>query len=306
MFRSVYSTSVFSLIALCLCLSPGIMWPDNWLQEGPEGFSDVEVEANKYIIARPKRLLNIKTIMGYFSNAAVVLLTFGLCSPYLAMAIIASTTVTVGMWLMFLGRFTHYRVYGIPKYEDHALISLDTQVSEAIGLIKVCVWPVVNSSCLFFAFLCWDMAGDEVGVVDAIFIPCIALSMPFLIWASIRLFEWKTDQKLFNLSSKRDSDSRLVKRLTGSESILSFMKFTVELHTRPSMADSEGRDQSRPPSDENSSPTITKKNGPGRSRRAGSLVGVVNQSRNRGRTASGEAGLGGDSDVVSPLHHNVI
>jgi hypothetical protein len=200
------------------------MWPDNWIQEGPDVFSSEELQANKYVIARPKRLLNVKAVMSYFSNVAVILLTFGLCSPFLALALIASTTVTCAVWLMFLGRFMHYRVFGIPKYEDHAVISLNKQLSEAIGLLKVCVWPVVNSSCLFFAFLCWDMAGDEVGVSDAIYIPCIALSMPVLIWASIRIFEWHTQQKIFNLASKSGS---VFKRLTGG----SFRKSVLELRS---------------------------------------------------------------------------
>ena len=200
----------------------GIIWPDNWLQEGPDAFSPEEAAANKYVIARGKRLLNIKTVTSLFANAAVILLTFGLCSPYLALAIIAATVLTCFVWLLFIGRFMHYRIYGIPEFEDNALITFDKQVSDAISLMKVCVWPIVNSSCFFFAFLCWDMAGDEVGFTGALFIPCIAVCMPILISVTIRFFEWKTDQKIFNL--KRDSNFFSRFRRDGS-----FVKAALEL-----------------------------------------------------------------------------
>ena len=222
----------YSVLVCCLNVvsswcwyAAGIVWPDNWLQDGPEVFTPEEVAANKYIIARPKRLLNTKTVISYFANAAVILLTFGLCSPFLALAIIASTVLTSAVWLMFVGRFMHYRVYGLPTYEDQAMIALELQVAEAIGMIKVCVWPIVVSSCLFFAFLCWDMAGDEVGVTKALYIPIIAISMPVLIWGCIHVFEWQTQQKVFNLRTRKRSGS-LVTRLTrGSSFVKSMVEF---------------------------------------------------------------------------------
>ena len=81
----------------------GIMWPEYWLQD-----SDDVLARNKAIVESDAGImLKIRTIFcNDVLNNWLLLLTFGLCSPVLAVAIVCAVLLKMSLWVMLIGRFT--------------------------------------------------------------------------------------------------------------------------------------------------------------------------------------------------------
>lgn len=160
--------------------------------------------------ANPSMLYNTKTVVTFdILHNISVLFTFGLCSPFLTIIISLAMILKTNMWLILLGRFLNlFKFEGSGrKVSDIAEDEVDEKISAhkekipvsvtdihpaLIALKEVCipledvfrhsVWPIVWSSALFFSFLCWDLSADKAGWKEAIWIPCVAISFPVLMW----------------------------------------------------------------------------------------------------------------------------
>ena len=99
------------LLAVLTCLSHdsipssvrmmfhGIIWPEYWLHGG-----DAVLAHNN---GNPSRILAMRPILcNDVCNNWLVMVTFGLCSPILAVAIACSVVLKMSLWVLLIGRFT--------------------------------------------------------------------------------------------------------------------------------------------------------------------------------------------------------
>ena len=159
---------------------PGILFPDNWSKDSTsKGF-----RSDMLKVVSSKRLYNVKTVTSNMIHNIIILMTFGLCSPMLALLIGASSHFIISTWQILIARFVHYRFYQLkriannrnldPGQRDYSLKCMGRLAGEAKGLIRLCLYPYVFFSCFFIGCLAWDMAGDRVGWRKALRLPLLS------------------------------------------------------------------------------------------------------------------------------------
>ena len=114
------------------------------------------------------------------------------------------------------------------------LKALNEACSETVGSSPLYEsrWLLQVLSSLFLAFFLFDMLADKVGWLQAIWAPVLMASMPFVIEACVRMWEWK------NADTKKSGKEGM---FTGSSSLQSFIYakedkavIGMELSSRPS------------------------------------------------------------------------
>jgi hypothetical protein len=188
----------------------GIFWPEYWRKDNSSSVVSGAVdEKEPSELAEPLLLLKASRIISTdILNPLLVLCTFGICSPFLALIMLVSVSLKHYMWVLFLGRFVHTRItatmasFGATNRntevdtssmsvqhrqvgEDHALVALSAACVPILDIVTRCVWPVIWSSSLFFAFLCWDVLSDEVGWRKALWAPVGVLCLPVCLWVCL-------------------------------------------------------------------------------------------------------------------------
>lgn len=189
-------------------LIPGIFWPDHWTNQPP-------TESLK-----PYNLLKVYRIVSFdVLNHFLVFFTFGLCSPFLALSIILAVFLKHNMWQMLLGRFvlamgtaasgcaqTSPKLYSA----DRVLASLSDAYLPVLSIVSESVWLIICGSALFFSFLCWDVIGDEVGSLSALWAPLFVITVP----VALRVIVFVIEERSANskgtriVNEERDSASR--------------------------------------------------------------------------------------------------
>lgn len=185
----------------------GVFWPDYWQRTTPlrAAHSDRD-EASGVLGSDPLRLLKANRIISAdILNHLLLLFTFGMCSPFLALSIVLAATLKQRMWILLLGRFVHARtVAAAPNLvidgvagnksslkdieaeegniSDPALLLLASACVPVREKVTHCVWPIIWTSALFFSFLSWDILGDAVGWKQAVWAPVLTLSVPAGLW----------------------------------------------------------------------------------------------------------------------------
>jgi hypothetical protein len=173
-------------------LVTGILWPDFWLQQRDSTTTvvagnkekDKEEDLNRRnkmaLESDPTILLSPETIFCFdILNNLVILFTFGLCSPVLALAVGCVTVLRMNMWVLLLGKFVCKLHPG-----DEMTQSADRKGMVHFGLVALmkvnfCLkevlqnsyWHIAGVSTLFVSLLCWDMAGDELSWLESIWLP---------------------------------------------------------------------------------------------------------------------------------------
>ena len=199
----------------------GIFWPDYWKENQSSASANGGADDNDYDAqAEPLKLLKSNRIITTdILCPLLIFCTFGISSPFLALIMLVSVSLKHHMWLLMLGRFVHTRVtaaaataghdsddgnrgeYGGVRgrqsengnrnstnneveevNKDQALVALSAACVPIVDIVARCVWPVIWSSASFFAFLCWDVLGDEVGWKRALWAPCLVLALPLVLW----------------------------------------------------------------------------------------------------------------------------
>lgn len=178
-----YSASNTEIFAPCLHLLPNIFWPA------------------RLNAADNTSAINAEIVMSCLLQHIVVLITYGLVAPPLAVAVCCNVVITCYQWQILIGRYILCRSqqhggvaakssqsgegYPLPDMQAATVIELNTQKTvRCARLDEECrgvwlgplqsVWTIVDMSCLFFAIVFIDMAGDEVGWRRAI----LSLSLP--------------------------------------------------------------------------------------------------------------------------------
>jgi hypothetical protein len=54
-----------------------------------------------------------------------------------------------------------------------------------MDMLEDCMRPIVLSSAVFFACICWDMAGDKVGWRGSFWAPASVMMVPVLLWCVV-------------------------------------------------------------------------------------------------------------------------
>lgn len=203
----------YSKLSLPIKLNfPGILWPDYWLQEENKNQSNQE-KSLLTITTTPRVLYNGDNFANKFMQDIVVLITFGLCCPILCLAISLSIFLSILEFHCIIGYFISTKITHIKKISseiplqnnntNNNTIAIDLNDNELnlssnvisdlsndillqtiqyilSQIMKLCcdlVWIVIWTSCFFFIFLCWDIAGDEVGLENSIWVPIVAFGI---------------------------------------------------------------------------------------------------------------------------------
>ena len=133
-----------------------------------------------------------------------VLLTFGIVFPPLATVICFSIVATTLMNQLIVGRYVISHIHSIMSskenesdQEEHAInvarhnvdlmqVCWREVIEEQCGDLMKIVWPTIPSvaflSSCFCGFFLFDILGDKVGVIQAIWILIVTASIPFWIW----------------------------------------------------------------------------------------------------------------------------
>jgi len=228
----------------------GIMWPEYWLQD-----SDDVLARNKAIVESDAGImLKIRTIFcNDVLNNWLLLLTFGLCSPVLVLAVVCSVLMKMSMWVLVVGRFTRCMLHdedsggGVNCSEatthpaattsdatpsdattsrtrvvvataltvettpssssaaadenrtaDVAQNALTALAEEYIPLSEVLAgsfWRLVWCSALFVSLLGWDLAMDEVGWLQSMWVPLVPLCYVVLLRCAAHLYLHSTSAR---------------------------------------------------------------------------------------------------------------
>jgi hypothetical protein len=187
---------------------PGILWPTHWpLSECsfiPSPLSNHSIDtiaptiqpsinpsiddpASLSIQSLSQRLLKANKMVATYVEDVAILLTFGLCCPVLAFAIVVYLMLQTHFQKMLIGRFLRFRQdmstksFGVLTH-DRAISALEISCQDSIIQVQRTVWIVVWTATMFYSGICWDVAGDEVGVVHALWAPLVAISFPLLCW----------------------------------------------------------------------------------------------------------------------------
>ena len=169
----------------------GVLWPNHWLfdkeaDDFTENIPDFSRMANPDLLLKNKFMLSTDVL--YHIS---ILCTFGICSPFLAFIITVCLVMKLLTWIMVFGRFLSFRLKDRCSSEDADLLDTGVQLREMsvsssssiksqklvvdnavaalseccvniLGVFDVTIWPIIWSSCLFFAVLTFDIAADEV------------------------------------------------------------------------------------------------------------------------------------------------
>jgi hypothetical protein len=181
----------------------GVFWPEHWRREScPVSAAGAAAGESESPYAEPIKMLKANRIISSdILNHLLILCTFGICSPFLALIMVVSVSLKHRMWVVLLGRFVHTRVTAAAAAavaasgatssqqlgEDCAMVALSAACVPLLDIVARCVWPVIWSSCVFFAFLSWDMLGDEVGWREAMWAPLVVMGLPVFLWMCLNI-----------------------------------------------------------------------------------------------------------------------
>ena len=160
----------------------GILWPEFWLNSDD---SDLASRNKAHLENDPTIILNSKTILCFnILNNVLVMLTFGLCSPVLAAAVTCVVVAKMNVLLLLVGRFAAVLSSDDSSGSMHFALAALAKVSLPVNeVLKRSFWVIVRTSALFVSLVCWDIASDEVGWADCIWIPLTVICYPLVLWS---------------------------------------------------------------------------------------------------------------------------
>ena len=165
----------------------GVFWPNhNWYIT--ESDSDFMLNATEII---------------YFDilKHLVVFVTFAMACPYLAIILLLTVLMKLYLWRFVIGRFAYEKICKINGGEgeqDDGLALVKSACVPIIASLEVNMRPIVMSSAVLYSFICWDIAGDDIGWRESFWAPMTILIFPILLWTSLCLFErWENWKNAF-------------------------------------------------------------------------------------------------------------
>jgi hypothetical protein len=244
---SLYFLSRFveyeSLPRLLKPFVPAILWPIESEDTIRDSLSSTE---GKSVVPTVSPLLFKRDNIAVSLMLHVALLiTFGLCSPILGVAITTVTCLSITQWRILIARFVslrslHNKRLSLREAQDDAVMNvLNRVVGDTASCFKSMLWTVLWMSCVFFAFLCWDIASDTVGWIQSCWIPITAvLSLPLFKLSYAQYQKYRSKLRLQDLL-----EGRWVKSIRNvSETSFSVFQRTTGEHSQSDgPQDLEGR-----------------------------------------------------------------
>lgn len=160
-------------------LLKGVLFPDFWLDTGDDPLTKSKKEL---ALKDPSIILNPKTILCFgILNGLMVMLSFGLCSPILTMALACAVVLQMYMWTLLMGRFCSV-LADCNRSMNFALVALAEVQLPLRDVFQQSFWLIAWCTASFCALLCWDIAADSVGWVESIWVPITTLCYPIVLW----------------------------------------------------------------------------------------------------------------------------
>lgn len=201
----------------------GVIWPDHWQSSCSATDEDTDREATDILVLDTNDIVYADIL-----NQLIVLFSFGLCSPMLAAAVSLAFGFKMLMWRMLLGRFVHYRmrlanmkreelegcgtsIEYDTHLQDEAIEALADATVDFVSVFEMCLWPLLLSSAVFFAIICWDIAGDDVGSKSSLWVPVLVCGIPLCLWISFVFYKKRIAKK----KSRRGAKAANVARQQG-------------------------------------------------------------------------------------------
>jgi hypothetical protein len=174
---------------------PGIFWPTH-LKDVPN-----------------HRIMHPGVVIAALLGHIVVLVTFGLASPPLALAICITVWVTSLQWELLIGRYIQYAQMLIVNTGDACPSPSPIQFMEDtfhgawLGPAQS-VWTIADFGCVFVTFLILDISGDEDGILTALInIGLPAILLPFLMRFIVRRYWWAPVELCRRSDRRTDTDA---------------------------------------------------------------------------------------------------
>ena len=159
-----------------LYVLPGILWPRD---ENPERF---------------QFLFDPDDVTASQLQHLTTLLTFGVVSPCLAVAISITMCMEMYTWQVLLGRYVTQRQEKMESDREskteaevkleflHTFGNLNKTCTEAWRRPLSCGWLVFWVSALFFIFVTYDISTDTSTLSTSAWLPVLIVSVPFFLW----------------------------------------------------------------------------------------------------------------------------
>jgi hypothetical protein len=180
----------------------GIFWTNFWLDSNFDRTS----EKKEYLANNPETVLDSKSIICHgILNILMLMLTFGLCSPFVAFAMTCVVVLRMNIWIILIGRFTCLVSAGNNENNTHyALVALSRVYISFVEVCKRSFWLLAWCSSLFFALICWDVAvAGGVSWINSIWIPISIIMYPLFLWVMAHCFLQR------NIDDRRRNDYHL-------------------------------------------------------------------------------------------------
>jgi hypothetical protein len=166
----------------------GIVWPEFWASsESAAQASNTEETLEK----NPAMLLNSKSMLCFdILNNLMVMLTFGLCSPVLAVAATCVAISKASILILLVKRFVAVVCERGDRTQESGnsmsvMICVLAKVSFPLREVLMrAFWLIAWVSAAFVAMICWDVAGDAVGWARSVWLPAVVLFYPALLWTT--------------------------------------------------------------------------------------------------------------------------
>jgi hypothetical protein len=149
-----------------------------------------------------KEFFNAESLINKQAQDLLLFLTFGLTCPVLGVLILASIAlrivrdqIVIGRYLFSCEQFYLSREQGARERERYPVTLLKESLGHIGRAYHYRLWVIVWSSCLFYSFLCWDIAGDEVGFLRSVWVPFVCLGYVVLVRVIVRYQRWQDSKK---------------------------------------------------------------------------------------------------------------
>ena len=164
---------------------PGVFWP----------YHDWDHDNN----ISPRDMLKTTQIISFdILNHLTIFITFGIACPYLALILLVAVTLKLSMWRLIISRFVYERatmekecVNKNSSEGKNIVLCLSSACEPISDLMEDNLRPIISSSALFYAVLCWDVVGDEVGLRYSLWAPVSVLALPAIVWVIFLFRQWR-------------------------------------------------------------------------------------------------------------------
>lgn len=191
--------SYSSLPKLLLNKVPGVYWSDfpEWIADSyikalPIGsplsrnlddtLRDSAALDTSLVIMKPESIF-----VPLLQNLAT-LLTFGINSPVLAVALALASTMLILQYHYSATKFFYHLRQSPAKAHIVQLLS-QTFIDPTSSVRNIC-WAIILFSCLFISLICWDIAGDQIGWKDSFLLPIFGFSSFVLIYLIHSVYQY--------------------------------------------------------------------------------------------------------------------